>query len=331
VPVELKLNRAILEIAMLDAAAPSLQVERKTFDFAVHRGDKVLGILRVEPVTSDLSGDQSAALQLLADQLASAVELCRLIGDKVTLERQLAEKAKMAFLGEMAARIAHNVKNPLSSMKTLVQLMEEDGSLPDRVRQDCRLVAGEIDRLNLNISQVLRYAKPARDVNRPADLAAVAGWILGVQRAEAERRGVRLQLDAESANIVVAGGEEAAGDILSNLIVNALEAVPSGGIVKVGLSRLSDGVVECSVEDNGPGITSENRVRIFQPFYTTRAGGTGLGLAIVARRAEEIGGSVECFSPVSSLGGSRFLVRFRSAEPIEGPSPGESEEQSGAG
>ena len=327
VPAELKLNRASLELGKPGPIATKFRGEPKSFNFAIHRGDAVLGILRVEPVTSDLSGDQFAALQLLADQLASAIELCRLIGDKVQLERQLAEKAKMAFLGEMAARIAHNVKNPLSSMKTLVQLMEEDKSLPDRVRQDCRLVAGEIDRLNLNISQVLRYAKPAREVDRPVDLAAVAGRILGVQRAEAERRGVQLELEVEGASMVVRGGDEAAGDILSNLLVNALEAAPSGGVVKVGLSHLQNGGVECSVEDNGRGIPSEDRGKIFQPFFTTRAGGTGLGLAIVARRAEEIGGRVECLSPISSQGGSRFSVRFRSAEQSETADPGRSEKQ----
>ncbi|MGE5325777.1 MAG: two-component system sensor histidine kinase NtrB, partial [Deltaproteobacteria bacterium] len=322
VPGELKLHRASLEFG-----TPGPHDGQKVFDFAIHRGDEILGTLRVEPVTSDLSGDQFAALQLLADQLASAIELCRLIGDKVQLERQLAEKAKMAFLGEMAARIAHNVKNPLSSMKTLVQLIEEDGSLPDRVRQDCRMVAGEIDRLNLNISQVLRYAKPARDVDRPADLAAVAARILSVLRAEAEQRGVRLESEVEDATMIVTGGDEAAGDIISNLVVNALEAAPSGGNIKVGLARLPDGGVECLVEDNGPGIAANHREKIFQPFFTTRAGGTGLGLAIVARRVEEIGGRVDCISPLSSQGGSRFSVQFRSAQPNHATGSGSREKQ----
>ena len=104
---------------------------------------------------------------MLADRLAAALELCRLIADKIQLERELAAKEKMAFLGEMAARIAHNVKNPLSGMKTIVQLMEEDKGLPENARRDCGMLVNEIDRLNRNISQVLRYAKPARDTDRP--------------------------------------------------------------------------------------------------------------------------------------------------------------------
>ena len=221
----------------------------------------------------------------------------------------------MAFLGEMAARIAHNVKNPLSSMKTLVQLLEEDASLPDRARNECRLITGEIDRLNSNISQVLRYAKPARDTDRPADLQAVVHRIVALMRPEAERRGVRLEVDSTDNVTLVEGGEEAASDIVSNLVVNALEASSSGGTVRVCLASNpgAKNGAELIVEDDGPGIPGDVKERIFQPFFTTRAAGTGLGLAIVARRAEEIGGAAECSSPVTGQGGARFVVHFRAA------------------
>ena len=92
----------------------------------ISRGGETIAYLEVVPATGAVSGEQIAALEILADRLAAALELCRLIADKINLERELAAKEKMAFLGEMAARIAHNVKNPLSGMKTIVQLMEED-------------------------------------------------------------------------------------------------------------------------------------------------------------------------------------------------------------
>ena len=281
----------------------------------IYRGNEVMGLLEVVPVTSDLSGDLYGALQLLTDQLAAALELCQLIADKVKLERELAEKAKMAFLGEMAARIAHNVKNPLSSMKTLVQLLEEDSGLPARARLDLRMVLGEIDRLNGNISQVLRYAKPARDTDRPGDLAAVVNRVLVLTRAEAERRGVKLECEVPTSPCPVQGGEEAASDIVSNLVVNALEATPSGGNVRlrVGGEPKLPACVALVVEDDGRGIPPEVKEKIFQPFFTTRPGGTGLGLAIVKRRAEEIAGSVECASPAAPNGGTRFVVQFRAA------------------
>ena len=316
VAAELGLERVQLALGAGADAFPDSSLPGKERVFPIHRGSEVVGALRVTPVTSDLSGDLFGALQVLADQMAAALELCQLIADKVQLERALAEKAKMAFLGEMATRIAHNVKNPLSSMKTLVQLLEEDASLPERVRRDCRLVTSEIDRLNNNISQVLRYAKPARDTDQAVDLGGVVSRVLTLARAEADSRQVRLEFESPAETCVVQGGEEAAGDIVSNLVVNALQASSASGTVRVSVARDSAaGRVTLSVEDQGPGVLPELREKIFLPFFTTRPGGTGLGLAIVARRLEEVGGDVECVSPAggTTRGGTRFLVRFCAA------------------
>jgi len=294
-----------------DSAANPSQ-EGKARHFPVHRGSEVVAMLEVTPRTSNLSGEQFGALEFLANQLAPALEVCRLIADKVKLERELAEKAKMAFLGDMAARIAHNVKNPLSSMKTLMQLLERDASLPARAQQDCGMVIGEIDRLNKNVSQLLRYAKQARDIDRPCDLEAVVKRVMVLSRAEADRLGVKLDCAVECGSSQVQGGEEAASDIVSNLVVNALEATPSGGsvMVRIVADSIPAGVIALHVEDQGPGVAAAMQEKIFQPFFTTRPGGTGLGLAIVRRRAEEIGGTVECVSPLDANGGARFIVKF---------------------
>jgi signal transduction histidine kinase len=298
----------------IDSPANPAQ-EARTRRFPVHRGSEVVAVLEVTPRTSNLSGEQFGALEFLADQLAPALEVCRLITDKVKLERELAEKAKMAFLGDMAARIAHNVKNPLSSMKTLVQLLERDASLPARAQQDCGMVIGEIDRLNKNVSQLLRYAKQARDIDQPCDLEAVVKRVIVLSRAEAGRLGVKLDCRVECASSQVEGGEEAASDIVSNLVVNALEATPARGsvMVRIVADSMPAGVVALYVEDQGRGVAAAMQDKIFQPFYTTRPGGTGLGLAIVKRRAEEVGGTVECVSPLDANGGARFVVKFRLA------------------
>jgi len=239
--------------------------------FPIHRGREVAGVLEVTPRTSNLSGEQFGALEFLADQLAPALEVCQLIADKIKLERELAEKAKMAFLGDMAARIAHNVKNPLSSMKTLVQLLEGDTSLPARARQDCGMVIAEIDRLNNNVSQLLRYAKQARDTDRPCELEAVVRRVLVLSQAEADRLGVKLDCSVACASSRVEGGEEAASDIVSNLVVNALEATPAGSrvVVRIVPDSAAAGVVALQVEDEGRGVACEMQEKIFQPFFTT--------------------------------------------------------------
>ena len=320
VPQVLGLEQVRLLPGPIPADASGHQVPSKARRVSISRGGEAIAYLEVVPATGEVSGEQIAALEILADRLAGAWELCRLIADKINLERELAAKEKMAFLGEMAARIAHNVKNPLSGMKTIVQLMEEDQELPEKSRRDCRMLVDEIDRLNRNISQVLRYAKPARDTDRAADLASVVKRFAAISRMEAERRHIRLEIIAEPC--LVEGGEEAASDIVSNLLVNSLEASGEGSVIRIRLAR-PPGQPECidlSVEDQGRGIPPDKLDKIFQPFYTTRAGGTGLGLAIVKRRVEEIGGSVECRSPLagenatSAHPGTRFVVRFRSAE-----------------
>jgi signal transduction histidine kinase len=199
--------------------------------------------------------------------------------------------------------------------------MEEDKALPENTRRDCSMLVTEIDRLNRNISQVLRYAKPARDTDLPADLASVVWRVVALSRVEAEQRHVSLKIN-ESGPCLIEGGEEAASDIVSNLLVNALEASGEGSAIRIRLGRpqVQPEQVELSVEDQGRGIPKDKLDKIFQPFFTTRAGGTGLGLAIVKRRVDEIGGSVECQSPVdagnstSAHPGARFVVRFLAAK-----------------
>jgi len=322
VPQELALERLRLVHGPIPSGTPGKGIPLKTRFVPISRGGQAIAYLEVLPATGEISGEQIAALEVLADRLAAALELCRLLADKINLERELAAKEKMAFLGEMAARIAHNVKNPLSGMKTIVQLMEEDQELPEKARGDCRMLVEEIDRLNRNISQVLRYAKPARDTDRPADLVSVVRRVVAISRMEAERRQIALVMN-DVPPCLVEGGEEAATDIASNLVVNALEASGRGSAIQIRMARppAAPECIELLVEDQGCGIPKDKLDKIFQPFFTTRAGGTGLGLAIVKRRVEEIGGSVECQSPVneekatSTHPGARFVVRFRTASP----------------
>jgi signal transduction histidine kinase len=134
---------------------------------------------------------------------------------------------------------------------------------------------------------------------------------------EAEQRHVSLETN-DSGPCLIAGGEEAASDIVSNLLVNALEASREGSAIRIRLThrQVPSESIELSIDDQGRGIPKDKLDKIFQPFFTTRPGGTGLGLAIVKRRADEIGGSVECQSPAEAESstsahlGTRFVVRF---------------------
>ena len=265
-----------------------------------------IGLLEAATTGSYLTGETSAALEFLVEQLPGSIDLCRMIGEKLQLERELAERERMAGLGQMAATISHNLRNPLSSMKTVLQVQLENPDLPLDARRDCTLVVSEIDRMSAKLTQLLRYAKPSVNGERVAAVA-LARQTASLFGRDAERRNIRMEFDQPREEIFVRASEDSLGEVLSNLIVNAMEAQPNGGRVRVGLSSDAEWA-EIRVDDDGPGISEELRARIFQPYFTTKPTGTGLGLSIVARRIAEMGGTLACESPLRNGSGTRFRL-----------------------
>jgi signal transduction histidine kinase len=278
--------------------------------FPLRQGGQLVGELHAEPHGAGFSGETRAALEFLCEQLPGALDLCRLLEEKLRLERELAERERLALVGQMAASISHNLKNPLGSMKTILQVQLENPEMPASMRVETKMILEEIGRLSGKLNQLLQFSRPAvLGEGRPArcDAAEVAREVVGVLRPEAERKGVGLKLDATASGLNVAIRTEALNDILTNLVVNALDAAPCGGHVHVEVSR-KDGNGLVAVEDDGSGVPSELREKILQPFFTTKTQGTGLGLAIAARRATDAGGKLEFESPLSHGRGTRFLV-----------------------
>lgn len=284
-------------------------------EFPIRRGGKTEGVLHVEPHGAMISGDTRAALEFLCEQLPGALDLCRLIDEKLQLERELAERERLALVGQMAASISHNLKNPLGAMKTILQVQLENPELPQSIRGEAKMLLEEIGRLSAKLNQLLQFSRPAvrrgEGVAR-CDAAAVIEEVAGVLSHEAERRGLKLSAEMRGVHVEVAVSAEALNDIVSNLVVNALEATPSGGRVSVKAVEES-GNLCVLVDDEGPGIPSALREKILQPFFTTKSRGTGLGLAIVARRVAEFNGKLDWESPVKDGHGTQFKVTL----PIE--------------
>ena len=291
---------------------------RKVFKqgFAILQGNRTIGTLSVEPHGAAISGETKVALEFLCDQLPGALDLCRLIEEKLRLERELAERERLALVGQMAASISHNLKNPLGSMKTILQVQMENPELPEPIRGETKMVLEEIGRLSTKLNQLLQFSRPAvrgGSVAGNCEARVVVEEVAGVLSHEAEKRGVKLQTKVSGNNAKVAASAEALHDILSNLVVNALEATPRGGRVVVAADS-NDGECVLAVEDDGPGIPAALQEKILQPFFTTKSQGTGLGLAIVARRVAESGGKMNCESPLRDGHGTRFRVTL----PVEG-------------
>jgi signal transduction histidine kinase len=281
----------------------------------------VMGIVRVEPHGSALSGDTRAALEFLCEQLPAALDLCRLIDEKVRLERELAERERLALLGQMAASISHNLKNPLGSIKTILQVQMENPELPQSLRGETQIVLDEVGRLSAKLNQLLQFSRPAvrgGGARGSCDAATVIEEVAAVLRHEAEWRGVELELRLGMNGARTAAAADAVSDIVSNLVVNALEATPRGGSVQIAATSRSE-VCVMTIEDSGPGVSEEARAKLLQPFFTTKTHGTGLGLAIVARRVGEFGGTLEWESPVSNGRGTRFQVTLPMGETDKDP------------
>jgi signal transduction histidine kinase len=186
----------------------------------------------------------------------------------------------------------------------------ENPELPESLRGETQIVLDEVGRLSAKLNQLLQFSRPAvlgASVAAACDASAVAESVVNVLRHEAERRGVTLELQLATNAARTAAGADAVSDIASNLIVNALEATPSGGRVQVATLG-KNGSCVLRVEDDGVGISAEARDRLLQPFFTTKTQGTGLGLAIVARRVAEVGGTLEWESPMHGGRGTVFQV-----------------------
>lgn len=311
--LQTELGASETEIVLGEAEPPQ---DRSVYP--LQSGDRRLGYLRIQLPDRGLSEAEKEAKRLLANEISLALERAQLLEGKLRMERELARKSHMEDLGRMAAAVAHNVRNPLSSMKTLLQLFREAPNLTREQADEVAMMIGEVDRLSKTVSNLLRFSRPERSRGdssvhlQPVKAEDVIRWLRHVFRGDLESR--QLRLEAELASPAVFRSDpDFLSDILSNLLSNAIEASPPGATIRLR-SREQDGQVVLSVEDVGPGVAAAVRHNLFEPFVTTKARGTGLGLAIVKKRVEQLGGSIECTSPVSDRG-TRFTVRLPRLDP----------------
>lgn len=234
---------------------------------------------------------------------------------------------QLAWAGQMAAGIAHEVRNPLMAIKLLVQALAE-GRGGNRLRpRDVQVLEEEIDRLEQIISSFLDYARPPRPDKKPVDVGGLAGQVAERLRGRAQLQQVEIDVVAPSVAVVAALDPNQFQQVLYNLLFNSLDALPSGGRVVVTVSEelntksgvvpaLTNGalksqtgsVLQVSVEDTGPGLAPAIRDRVFEPFVSTKDLGMGLGLSICRRIVESHGGEIRASN--REQGGASFVVRI---------------------
>jgi signal transduction histidine kinase len=258
--------------------------------YPLRREDKVTGLLAVDALSASLTPDARSVIEILAGQVAIAIDDSRLVEENVRLERELAERERLAALGRMAATVAHEIKNPLSAIKSIAQVMREDESLSTEYERDLSLIVGETDRLSQSVTQLLSFAKKESPAELPLAVDELIGSVVRLFQATANEQGVILQCQVKTDAQLSGKCVSAVRDALSNLLLTALQATPNGGNIALSATASNDELL-VGVEDNGPGVANDLRERIWEPFFTTRQRGTGLGLAIVRKRVQEVGGS----------------------------------------
>jgi len=286
---------------------PALASHGFVLAYPLRRDERVSGVLLIDAAAATLSEDTRSVLEVLAGQAAIAIEDCRLVEENVALERKLAERERLAALGQMAATVAHEIKNPLSAIKSIAQVMGEDESMSREYARDLSLIIGETDRLGQSVTQLLSFARSKAPAELPQLASQLVESVVRLFQAEADNRGVTLTVkvgnDSELSGEVVSSVRVA----LSNLLLNSLQATDKGGEITIA-QDVEDFTLIITIQDTGPGISEDLRKRIWEPFFTTKQRGTGLGLAIVRKRMEEAGGTARLVSPTNGKG-SRFELR----------------------
>jgi signal transduction histidine kinase len=306
--IESLLSRA--EAAGVTTLEDDVAFEEQNYSIAyvLRREDRDAGLLLIEASPNALTPDVRAVLEVLAGQVAIAIEDCRLADENLRLERKVAEGERLAALGQMAATVAHEVKNPLSAIKSIAQVMSEDEALSSQHSRDLSLIVGETDRLSKSVTQLLSFSSKQPPAAPPCRADELLRSVNSLFRVDAGERNIDLQCHAD-ATLELDGVQTAAiRDALSNLVLNALQSTPGGGTVTIE-SWLEQSETIFAVSDSGPGIAAVMETKIWEPFFTTRQRGTGLGLAIVRKRMEEAGGTARLV-PSQNGKGARFELRL---------------------
>lgn len=227
-------------------------------------------------------------------------------------DRSCSVEEKRQLLSRLLARLAHEIRNPLSSLDIHLQLMEEDLTLlaphvRDKLTARLDVIHGEIHRLETLVKQFLRLAGPSALDLAPVDLARIVSHVCGVLQPEAAAREIDLTMRLPEDLPAAKADAEQLTQATLNLVINALQAVEHCGRVEVAVSPAAESLM-MAVQDSGPGVPAEALGTIFEPFYTTKAEGNGLGLWIAQQIIMAHGGTIHAANVPS--GGALFTVRL---------------------
>jgi signal transduction histidine kinase len=239
-------------------------------------------------VTLKEEGDLPA-LQLQMQGLIQ--EISRTVEQLQQREHEILRAEQLAAVGQIAAGVAHELRNPLTAIKMLVQTGLEEHPPSGLATEELAVIEQSIRRMEQYIQIFLDFARPPRAERRRIDLLEVVRRAVALVEGRARRQKVDLAMHLPDEPLVASLDPEQIQQVLVNVLINSLDAQPRGGMIEVGVGR-HDGKVELEVSDRGPGLPAEIRGRLFEPFVTSKPDGVGLGLSICKRLIETNGGTI---------------------------------------
>ena len=245
--------------------------------------------------TAQLSDDEA--------DLGGVILLAKDVSDWLALEQRVRGAEKLAALHTLSAGVAHELRNPLSAVDLNLQLLEEElrehHTLTATTAQYLQVLNAESRRLTAILDNFMKFARPGSLQFHGFDVKDVIAHIASLLQHEAEERHVRLQTTISDEMPTIVGDETQISQALLNVVVNAFQAMPNGGVTEITAAPLSTDDktwVEITVRDTGTGIKREDVSRLFEPFFTTKVHGSGLGLAIAYRILQDHGGEIRAAS-----------------------------------
>lgn len=207
------------------------------------------------------------------------------------MEEALERSRRHAALGQMAAGVAHEIRNPLGTLRGFAQYFSRSANQDVQAQEYAELMVGEVDRLNRTVSALLQFSRPRDPEMKEIAFSSIAKKCLTFVREEAKSQQIDLQLQMPQPDLTLYADPDLLLQVLLNLLQNSLVATAAGGSIVLGGSRTED--IRLWVRDTGTGLSSEAQAQMFDPFYTTKKDGTGLGLAVVQQIVEQHQGRIE--------------------------------------
>jgi signal transduction histidine kinase len=284
--------------------------------------EKAVGVLAVYTQQRHrFSNDEIKILSTLGDLSAVAIEKGRLLARVVDMEEKLRASERLSALGLLAAEIAHEIRNPLTVVQMLFHALVESIALDDKSHRDAKLISEKMRQMNRILDQVLSFARSSEPIKEPVHAQQLFDDVFLLTRHKLQQQGIDVRSSIPPDLPLFRADREQVEQVLLNLILNAAQAMPNGGILRLSaaLEEIEgEPHIALAVRDNGQGMSPEQIDNLFAPFLTTKDSGTGIGLAIVKKIMENHQSKVQVESKLGQ--GAKFKLLFPIADP-HAPAP----------